>query len=237
MAQPARRSRRAASQTSLRDIIKAGPTSSIEALAFAFLGLAAGLGLGLSPSAREWSREALGYGWIPVTVWVLAALATLRYNRPSVTARWRLWVLAAAITAISIGALSQVHADYGILAETGLSGRWGQAVGGSPVALAVGKLAAVLIITPLLLFPRTVGAVYLRGLRYLGMGLQFIPVYLYIGLYRTYYFLGQRLRTVSNPHLRESSLSNVRSVFGRHWPGKLRTHFADSVPDAAGSSA
>ena len=228
MAQSARRSRRAAPKASLRDIIKAGPASSLEALAFASLGLAAGLGLGLSASAREWSREALGYGWIPVAIWVAAALATLRYNRPSVKAHWRWWAVAAAVTAISIGVLSQVRAADGILSETGLSGRWGGTIGGSPIALAVAKLAAVSIITPLLLFPRIVGTVYLRGLRRLGLGLQFIPVYLYMGLYRTYYFLGQRLRTVSNPLLRENSLNKAKSTFGRHWPGKLRTPFSDS---------
>jgi len=235
MAQSVRRSRRTATHASLRDIIKAGPASSLEALAFASLGLAAGLGLGLSAGAREWSREALGYGWIPVAIWVAAALATLRYNRPSVWAHWRWWVVAAAITAVTIGVLSQMQANDGILAETGLSGRWGQIIGGSPIALAVAKLAGVSIITPLLLFPRSVGAVYFRGLRHLALGLQFIPVYLYMGLYRTYYFLGQRLRTASNPHLREKYLNNVRSAFGRHWPGKLRTRFAGAGPDAGPS--
>ncbi len=231
MAQSARRSRRAAPHTSLRDIIKAGPGSSLEALAFASLGLAAGLGLGLSAGAREWSREALGYGWIPAAIWVAAALAALRYNRPSVKVHWRWWVVAAALTAITIGVLSQVHAEDGVLAETGLSGRWGQTIGGSPVILAVAKLAGVSIITPLLLFPRIVGAVYLRGLRHLGLGLQFIPVYLYMGLYRTYYFLDQRLRTVRNPHLRESSLNNAKSAIGRHLPEKLRARFADGGAD------
>ena len=227
MAQSARRSRRAAPRTSLRDVIKAGPASSFEALAFASLGLAAGLGLGLSAGAREWSREALGYGWIPVALWVAAALATLRYNRPSVKRHWRWWVVAAAVTAISIGVLSQLYAEDGILAETGLSGRWGQTIGGSPLALVVAKLAGVSIITPLLLFPRIVGSAYLRGLRYLGSNLQFIPVYLYMGLYRSYSFLGQRLRTVSNPRLREKSLNHAKSVIGRHLPGKLRTHLSD----------
>ena len=240
MAQSARRSRRASPQTSLKDIIKAGPASSIEALAFASIGLAAGLGLGLSSGAREWSREALGYGWIPVAIWLVAALATLRYSRPSVKAHWRWWVVAAAIAAISIGALSQVHANDGILSETGLSGRWGQAVGGSSIALAAAKLAGVAIIIPLLLFPKSVGPVYMQGLRYLGLGLQYIPVYLFIGLYRSYYFLGQRLRTVTNPHLRQDSFSNARSIFGkglgRHLPGKLRTRFADSPVGRAGSS-
>lgn len=232
MAQSARRSRRAPPPTSLREIIKAGPGSSLEALALASVGLAAGLGLGLSPGAREWSREALGYGWIPVAVWVAAALAALRYNRPSVKTHWRWWVVAAAATAISIGALSQVQASNGILAETGLAGRWGETIGGSPIALAVGKLAGVLILTPLALFPRTVGTVYLRGLRHLGQSLQFIPVYLYMGLYRTYYFLGQRLRTIINPNLRENFLNNARSAFGRRLPGKLRTRFADGGPHA-----
>ena len=100
MAQSARRTRRDAPKTSLKDIIKAGPTSSLEALAFAAIGLGFGLGLGLSAGAREWSREALGYGWIPVAIWISAALATLRYNRHSVKAHWRWWVAAAALTAL-----------------------------------------------------------------------------------------------------------------------------------------
>ncbi len=198
------------------------------------------MGLGLSSGAREWSREALGYGWIPVAIWLVAALATLRYNRPSVKAHWRWWVVATAIAAISIGALSQVHANNGILSETGLSGRWGQAVGGSSIVLAAAKLAGVAIIIPLLLFPKSVGPVYLQGLRYLGLGLQYIPVYLFIGLYRSYYFLGQRLRAVTNPNLRENSFSSAKSIFGkglgRHLPGKLRTRFADSPVGTAGSS-
>ena len=237
MAQSARRSRRAAPQTSLKDIIKAGPASSLEALAFAAVGLAFGLGLGLSIDAREWSREALGYGWIPAAIWVAAALATLRYNRPSVRAHWRWWVVAATLTAISIGALSQVHANDGILAETGLSGRWGQTIGGTPIILAVGKLAGVSFITPLLLFPKPVGAVYLRGLRYLGLGLQFAPIYLYMGLSRIYYYLSQRLRTVRNPHLRESSLNNAKSVIGHYLPEKLRGRFGDGNEPSDGETS
>lgn len=234
MAQSARRSRRAAPPTSLREIIKAGPTSSLEALAFASIGLAAGLGLGLSTGAREWAREALGYGWIPVAIWVAAALATLRYNRPSVNAHWRWWVVAATLTAISLGALSQVNASDGILAETGLSGRWGQTMGGAPILLAVAKLAGVSIIVPLLLFPNNVGAVYFRGLRYLGLGLQMAPVYAYMGLSRSFYYLSQHLRTLRNPLLRESSLNNAKSAVGRHLPEKLRTRFSDDEELAEG---
>jgi DNA segregation ATPase FtsK/SpoIIIE-like protein len=234
MAQSARRTRRDAPKTSLKDIIKAGPTSSLEALAFAAIGLGFGLGLGLSAGAREWSREALGYGWIPVAIWISAALATLRYNRHSVKAHWRWWVAAAALTAVCIGILSQIHAENGTLAETGLSGRWGQTIGGSPLILAVAKLAVVAIVVPLLLFPNAVGAVYLRGLRYLGMGMQFAPVYAYMGLSRTYYFLNQRLRTVRNPLLRESSLNNAKSTIGRHLPEKLRTRFGDDKDDRSG---
>ena len=225
MAQSLRRAKGAPPQRSLLEIIRAGPTSTMEALAFAFLGLAAGLGLGLSPAAREWSREALGYGWIPVAVWTAAALAAFRYHRHAVQAYWRWWVVAAAIVAISIGVLSQFHPGEGILAETGMSGRWGGVLGGSSLGLALAKLTGVVLLTPLLLFPKPVGRTYLLGLRYLGLGLQFAPVYAYMGLYRSYYFLDRQFRSMLNPILRQRSISQARAKLRKHLPTMPRTHF------------
>ena len=222
MAHSASRFRRVGPSKSLMDLIRDGPASTLEGLVFALLGLAAGLGFGLSPAAREWAREALGYGWIPAGLWVAAAVAGLRYHRRSIRTYWRWWVVAAAVATISIGGLSLFHAGDGILAETGLSGRWGGPVGGAPLTLAVGKLAAISLITPLLLFPRPVGAGYLRLLRYLGLGLKFVPVYLYMGSYHGYYFLEQRLRSLVNPYNRQKWSGRIRGALWRVWRFKVR---------------
>lgn len=193
MVQSARRSRRSSPSPTFKDTVLAAPASTLEGLAFVALGIAAGLGLGLSPGAREWALEALAYGWIPAGLWLTGALPAFRYHRRWLRANWRWWVLAAAVATTSIGVLSLFHPGYGTLSEVSMSGRWGGVVGGSPMALAVGKLAAISVLVPLLLFPRPVGAAYLRGLRYLGLILQFAPVYVYMGLYRGFYFLEQRL--------------------------------------------
>lgn len=226
MAQSTSRSRRKPAPRSLRDVIRSGPDSTLEALAFVSVGLAAGLGLGLSSGARAWAYEALGYGWVPTAIWVAVTLAAVRYHRRSVRAYWRWWVLAAAAATISIGALSLFHVGDGVWDETGLGGRWGAVVGGAPAAVALGKMAAVALLTTLLLFPRPVGGAYLRILRYTVMGLQFTPVYVYMGLYRTYYFLEQRTRTLINSHLRRQGMEKIRLFLAQHIPAKLRARFA-----------
>ena len=218
MAQSVRRSRRAAPSPSLIEVIKAGPASTLEGLAFVVFGLSVGLAFGLFPSARSWAFEALGYGWIPAGLWLLAALAALRYHRRSVRANWRWWMVTAAVVTTSIGALSLIHPGDGPLAESSLSGRWGAVVGGTPTGLAVGKLAAIDLLLPLLLFPRPVGTVYLRVLGYMRWGLQYIPVYIYLGLYHGFYFLDQRLRSV---------LSSPRTL---RWAGRVWTIILTPLP-------
>ena len=200
MAQSVRRSRRAARSPTLIETIQAGPASKLEGLAFVVFGLSVGLAFGLFPSARSWAFEALGYGWIPAGLWLAAALAVLRYHRRSVRANWRWWIVIAAVATTSIGALSLFHPGDGPLVESGLSGRWGATVGGTPAGLAVGKMVAIDLLLPLLLFPRPVGTRYLRVLRYLRLGLQYGPVYVYLGLYHGFYFLDQRLRSVFTSH-------------------------------------
>lgn len=195
MAQTARRTRRAAPSPTLVDLIRSGPTATLEGLAFVVIGLSVGLAFGLSPSARGWALEALGYGWIPAGVWLSAALVTLRHHRRSLRANWRWWIVTAAVATTCIGVLSLFHPGEGSLKEWSMSGRWGSVVGGSPAGLAVAKLAAIDVLVPLLLFPRVVGSRYLRILRYVGLGLQYIPVYVYLGLYHGFYFLDQHLRS------------------------------------------
>ena len=196
MAQSLRRSRRAAPSPTLKEIIRAGPATTLEGLAFVILGLGIGFGFGLNSSARIWAFEALGYGWIPAGVWIAATLAALRYHRRSVRANWRWWMVGAAVATTAIGLLSLVHPSSGTLAQVSMGGSWGTSIGGSPVGLAVGKLAVINAVLPLILFPRPVGRVYLRGLRYLMLAVQYGPIYVYLGLHHGIYYLDQTLRSV-----------------------------------------
>ena len=237
MARSARRSRQAPSP-SLIQIIRDTPPSTVEGLAFVVLGLAAGLGLGLSQGGREWVVETLGYGWILAGIWFACTLAALRYHHRSFRTNWRWWMLAAGVATTSIGVLSLFHDGNGILAETSLSGRWGGLVGGSPVGLAAGKLIAISLITPLVLFPRSVGPVYLRALRYSGLGIYFVPVYVYIGLHHGYFFLNRLLRSIINPHSRQRWIDQTRAALARRMPSKVSSLWdasedAATVPDTA----
>ena len=227
MARSARRSRRAPS-SSLIQIIRETPPSTVEGVAFVVLGLAAGLGLGLSQGAREWVVETLGYGWIPAGIWLASTLAALRYHHRSLRVNWRWWMLAAGAATTLIGALSLIHPGDGILAETSLSGRWGGVVGGAPVGLAAAKLIAITLLTPLLLFPRSVGPVFLRGLRYLGLGIYFVPVYVYLGFYHGYLFLDRLLRSLLNPHSRQRWIDHTRAALVRRMPSEMSSRWNSS---------
>ena len=221
MAQSVRRSRRAAPSPTLKEIIRSGPGSTLEGLAFVVLGLAVGLGFGLSPTARTWALESLGYGWIPVGLWVAAALGALRYHRPSVRANWRWWLVAAALATTSIGVLSLFRPGDGTMGEVSLGGRWGTAVGGDPAGMAVAKLAAIDIILPLLLFTRRVGTLYLRILKYAGRALQYGPVYVYLGIYHGFYFLDQRLRSVLGSRRPRRWIGLVWAFVGKRLPSRF----------------
>ena len=240
MAQSVRRSRRAAPSPTLREIIRSGPGSTLEGLIFVVLGLAAGLGFGLSPGGRSWALEALGFGLIPVGLWLAAALSALRYHRPSVRAHWRWWLVGAAVATTSIGALSLFHPGDGTMGEVSLGGRWGTAVGGAPAGLAVAKLAAIDVILPLLLFTRRVGTLYLRILKYAGRALQYGPVYVYLGLYHGFYFLDQRLRSVLSSRRPRRWTSRVWTFVVKRLPRRFSSQLvtsAESGPAYDGPSA
>ena len=221
MARSARGGRRPAPPPSLKELLRAGPFPALEGLVFVVLGLAVGLAIGLSPAVRGWAVDALAYGWVPVGLWLAAFLATLRYHRQSVVQQWRWWVVAASVAVVTTGVLSLFHSQNGILAEAGLGGRWGEAVGGSPLGLAVGKIAAIVLVTPLLLFTRPVGTVYLKSLRYLFQGLQFAPVYLYLGLYHGTYFIDGRLRLLLSGSFHRRWTSRARASVFSYIPAKL----------------
>ena len=200
MAQPVRRSR-SGSPPSAKNLIQAGPGTVLDGLALLAIGLAAGLGFWLYPAARHWAQEALGYGWIPVGLWLFGGLVTLRYQRRALVQYWRRWAMAAAIVAAAIGVLSLFSTGDGILAESSLGGNWGSVVGGTPLLVAVLKLAGIVVFAPLLFYPRRVGYSYLSALRRIGLGFQYTGAYLYLGGYRGAHFLDRSLRLVLNSRL------------------------------------
>ncbi|PKB64991.1 MAG: hypothetical protein BZY80_01365 [SAR202 cluster bacterium Io17-Chloro-G2] len=135
--------------------------------------------------ANEWAVGALAYAWVPVVLWIGAAALTLRFQRRFLLRFWQWWGLAAGAAAALTGILSLIHPQFGLMAEVSLGGRWGSAIGGSPLALALLKISAIMILTPLAMFPRQVGIFYGLVLSRAGAGLRLTSVYLYRAALRT----------------------------------------------------
>ena len=224
MARPVRRSRSGA-PPSAREIIQAGPGTVLDGLALVAIGLTAGLGLWLYPAGRHWALEALGYGWIPVGLWLFAGLVTLRYQRRALVQSWRRWAVAAAIVAVAIGTLSLFSTGDGILAESSLGGNWGSHVGGTPLSVAILKLAGIAVFVPLLLYPKQVGYYYVTALKRIGLGFQYTRAYLYLGAYQGAQFLKRSLRLMLSSRL-------LRSLFR----GMSRSRFRSSSETGGGGA-
>ena len=124
----------------------------------------AGLSVWLYQPANAWVVTTLGYGWAPVSAWVAALTLTLRF-RPGLLIRfWRWWGIAAGAVAASLGLLSLFHPQLGLLAQASYGGSWGTVLGGAPLTLAIAKIAAIVVIAPLVFFPRSVIVYYARAL-------------------------------------------------------------------------
>ncbi len=193
MARSSRRPTRV-SRFSFIQLIRGGPSPAAKGLLLAALAIAAGVWFWWSPGSRGWFVESLGYGWIPVGLWLAVAITAAAHYRRAVRKTWRWCVAAAALAGVSIGVLSLFHASGGTLADTGLSGSWGQLLGGSPLGLAVAKLAAIALLSPLLLLSRPVGRVYWQGLIYMGLAVYYTPIYIYKGLRQSWLFADRRIR-------------------------------------------
>ena len=193
------------------------------------IGLAAGLGFGLSSDAREWALGALGYGWIPVAGWLIAATATLRYRRQTLVRYWRWWVIAAASVTITVAALSFFSTGDGVLSEASLGGHWGKALGGTPLPLGLPKMIAIIFLTPLLVYPQRAGRSYLLALRKVGRASRSGAMYLYLAADRLAHFLGRRLRRIF-----VSLVQALRVRLGKRSSpsrtGASSTHLAPAAP-------
>ena len=179
---------------SIKDLIHGAPGSLLDALVILAIGLSVGLYFGFSTDARVWAIEALGYGWVPLGLWIAVTLVTLRYNRHVVRAQWRRWIIAAALVAISIGILSTIFPEDGALEDVSLGGTWGAYIGGSSVILAAAKMGGIALVLPLVVRPKRAGSIYLRYSRFGLLGVQIALLYFYIGIQESARFIDRRFR-------------------------------------------
>ena len=111
-------------------------------------------------AARDWMLGALGYGLVPVGLWLAGFTFALRYRYAWIKRFRRVWAGSALAVAVSLGILSMFHASDGVMDDASLGGYWGGYLGGTPVALGALKVAIIIVLSPLLLFPRTAAPVY-----------------------------------------------------------------------------
>ena len=120
------------------------------------------LAFSISPTVREWALDALGYGLIPVTLWVASLVLALGYKIAWIKRFWRVWLASALLAAVSLGIMSMFHASGGVMKNASLGGYLGQHLGGSPTALGALKVAVLILLGSLLLFPRRAATIYRR---------------------------------------------------------------------------
>ena len=129
---------------------------------------------------RDWLLGALGYGLIPVTLWLATFAWVLRYKHTWIKRFWRVCVGSALLVAISLGILSMFNTSSGVTQDASIGGYWGQYLGGSPVALGGLKIAFLVLLAPLLLFPRQAAPIYKRvavkALRAWGLSIKWSAV-------------------------------------------------------------
>ena len=205
MASSIGRKRRHTASPSIKELIHESPRSLVDALGVLAIGLSVGLLLAFSGEAREWTIEALGYGWVPAGLFVALTLSTLRYNRHILFAHWRRWTVAATVTAMSIGILSTIFPSDGALQDVSLGGRWGSVLGGAPAILAAFKIVGMALVVPLIITPKKAGRFYLRYARKGIFGIQLGLICLYIGAHQSARFLERRYRILRYGMHRQSS--------------------------------
>jgi len=158
--------------------------------------LVAGLGFGFSEAIRHWAATSLGFGWVPVGALGVAALLALRYRPKLLVGYWRWWILAAVLAAIVVGILSYFRGPNGMLAAVSLGGRWGREIGGGYLPLGILRAVAVVLLAPLVLYPKRVGNPYLRALSGLFRALIVAGRYVGLGFYLPGKYLARRIRAV-----------------------------------------
>ena len=188
---------------------------------------------------RVRAYTALGYGWVPVALWGLAVVATLRYRPRWLFRPWNWWLAGAGLAALAVGTLSFFDAGYGALAFASLGGHWGSAMVGESQVWGIARLLAIALIIPLLLSPRKAGQSYGVVLFTLGKGIWYAAYYLWRGTRYLARLIGRGVRTLCNGETRPRWITAVLHLPGRLFitlTGKLSRRAvvdadADAVPE------
>ena len=155
----------------------------IDGLAVISLAVTGGAFLFFYPETAERFWQYLGYGWLPVALWVVTAIAFLRYGPRLLPRYWRRMAVFAAVVTLSLAALSYAYPARGLLENVSMAGRWGMVIGGPPlVPWGVAKMAGVAAFVPLVLYPRSIGPFYSRGLSHAWRWFLAAVVYAYYGV-------------------------------------------------------
>ena len=168
---------------SFGEMFQASPWLFLDGMVLFSVILVAGAFLYFFEDYREWAWQALGYGWIPAGLWAAAALVVLRYQARLLAYHWRLWAVSAAVVALSLCGLSYFSPARGLLEDVSYAGRWGLALGGpSLLPIGLAKMLGIAVLVPLVLYPRSTGPLYSRGLSRLWQWLQLAAGYAYLGI-------------------------------------------------------
>lgn len=132
--------------------------------ALLLVGLASGAILGFSSYVREWLWSSLGYGFIPVGLWVVVLTSTFHYRRSWVNRFYGLWAASALVVVAVLGVLSLFYPRFGVLEETGLSGSWGRMLGGEPIYAGLLKVVLALWLASFVAAPQWVSMQSRRGI-------------------------------------------------------------------------
>ena len=202
-----------------------------DGVALLAVGLAAAAIYAFAPGLLEAAWLGLGWGWLPAGLLLASALVLLRYRPRLLAARWRPFVLAAAVGALAVGALSTIEPAYGRLEDASLSGTWGLYVGGESWLLAGLKLAAIAAIVPLLLYPRSLGPYCWRGIVLAALGLRAALRFLKRGLLRMAADVRQFAALVRERRQRRAAArANAAGPTAASWP--TETPAAAALPSA-----
>ena len=165
------------------EMFQASPWLFLDGMVLLSVILVSGAVLYFFEDYREWAWQALGYGWIPAGLWAAAALFVLRYQARLLAHRWRLWAVSAAVVALSLCGLSYFSPARGLLEDVSYAGRWGLVLGGpSLLPIGLAKMLGIAVLVPLVLYPRSTGPLYSRGLSRLWQWLQLAAGYAYLGI-------------------------------------------------------
>ena len=167
------------------------------------------------PDVWQQAYAGLGYGWIPLLLWIVAGLLALRFRAGLLTRYWNYWLAGVCAVFLSIGILSFFAADEGRLAFSGLAGSWGEAAMGQSAILGVARLVPLALLIPLLIQPNEAGRAYWLAAVYTGKGLWYGVLYLARGIAYVAAAIGRGLSRLFGSETCPRWLSSLAAAPGR----------------------